>query len=193
MTNPQCITSMSYCSYMAISFDGIGDAFTRPTRMGWIIFVHPMSPLSWLIVSVFEFLLFILVVRKAKYHFWCKRRSKEFLKARDIMKVMAKDSTNYFIMWVYTSQRIKIEYLCLLFYFCKPILYKCYRNRSFLCCRSSYLGLPIFRGGYLCTLNQFPICICSTDYPSDLPIQAPERISDYGYSSNDHISTTNAD
>ena len=122
MTNPQCITSMSYCSYMAISFDGIGDAFTRPTRMGWIIFVHPMSPLSWLIVSVFEFLLFILVVRKAKYQFWCKRSTKEDPKAQDIMEVMAKDSTNYFTMWVHAVKKSKIEYLCLESYFYKSIL-----------------------------------------------------------------------
>ena len=76
----------------------LGDPFADAMNLIWIVQAHPMSALSWLIVSVFEFLLFILVARKAKYQFWCKRRSKEVLKARDIMKVMAKDSTNYFIM-----------------------------------------------------------------------------------------------
>ena len=81
-----------------------------------------MSPLGWLIISVFELLLFILVVRKAKYQFWCKRRTKEDPKAQDIMEVMAKDSTNYFIMCVYTFKRIKAEYLYLYLYFYKSIL-----------------------------------------------------------------------
>ena len=83
-----------------------------------------MSPLGWLIISVFELLLFILVVRKAKYQFWCKRgsSSKEDPKVQDIMEVMAKDSTNYFTMWVHAVKRSKIEYLCLEFYFYKSIL-----------------------------------------------------------------------
>ena len=98
MTNPMCISYMKACSYTAITIVKRGDAFTDATSMGWINFVHPMSPLSWLIVSIFELLLFILVARKAKYQLWFKRRSKEFLRAHDIMEVMAKDSTNYFIM-----------------------------------------------------------------------------------------------
>ena len=98
MTNPMCISYMKACSYTAITIVKRGDAFTDATSMGCINFVHPMSPLSWLIVSVFELLLFILVARKAKFHFWCKWRSKEDLKAHDIMEVMAKDSTSYFIM-----------------------------------------------------------------------------------------------
>ena len=38
------------------------------------------------------------------------------------MEVMAKDSTNYFIMWVYTVKRVKIDYLYLKFCFYKSIL-----------------------------------------------------------------------
>ena len=89
---------MSSCTDAAITFIRREDVFTDATSMSWTPIVHPMSALSWLIVSVFELLLFILVARKAKYQFWCKQRSKEFLKARDILEVMAKDSTNYFIM-----------------------------------------------------------------------------------------------
>ena len=81
-----------------------------------------MAALGWLIVSVFELLLFILVARKAKYQFWCKRRTKEDPKAQDIMEVMAKDSTNYFTMWVHAVKKSKIEYLCLESYFYKSIL-----------------------------------------------------------------------
>ena len=101
-----------------------GDFFTEATSSDWITIAHPMSALSWLIVSVFELLLFILVVRKARYQFWCKRgsSSKEDPKVQDIMEVMAKDSTNYFTMWVHAVKRSKIEYLCLEFYFYKSIL-----------------------------------------------------------------------
>ena len=76
----------------------MGETFTDATSMSWIPEAHPMSPLGWLIVSVFELLLFILVARKAKYQFWYKRGPKEVPITRDIMEVMAKDSTNYFIM-----------------------------------------------------------------------------------------------
>ena len=89
---------MKYCRNLAITFIRRRDTFTDATSMSWIPEAHPMSPLGWLIVSVFELLLFILVARKAKYRFWCKRRSKEVPSAHDIMEVMAKDSTNYFIM-----------------------------------------------------------------------------------------------
>ena len=74
-----------------------GGPFADATNLFGIVQAHPMSALSWLIVSVFELLLFILVARKAKYQLWFKRRSKEVLKAHDIMEVMAKDSTDYFI------------------------------------------------------------------------------------------------
>ena len=115
---------MKYCRNLAISFITRRDTFTDATSMSWIPEAHPMSPLGWLIVSVFELLLFILVVRKAKYQFWCKRgsSSKEDPKVQDIMEVMAKDSTNYFTMWVHAVKRSKIEYLCLEFYFYKSIL-----------------------------------------------------------------------
>ena len=75
-----------------------GDFFTEATSSDWITIAHPMSALSWLIVSVFELLLFVLVARKANFHFWYKRKLKEVPITRDIMEVMAKDSTNYFIM-----------------------------------------------------------------------------------------------
>ena len=113
---------MSSCTDAAITFIRREDVFTDATSMSWIPIVHPMSALSWLIVSVFELLLFILVARKAKYRFWCKRRSKEVPSAHDILEVMAKDSTNYFTMWVHAVKRSKIEYLCLEFYFYKSIL-----------------------------------------------------------------------
>ena len=98
MTNPKCNGGISSCTDVMLVSRKRGNAFTDATSISWIPSAHPMSALSWLIVSVFEFLLFILVARKAKYQFWCKQRSKEFLKARDILEVMAKDSTNYFIM-----------------------------------------------------------------------------------------------
>ena len=94
---------MKYCRNLAITFITRRDTFTDATSMSWIPIVHPMSALSWLIVSVFELLLFVLVARKANFHFWYKRKLKEVPITRDIMEVMAKDSTNYFIMWVYTS------------------------------------------------------------------------------------------
>ena len=98
MTNPRCVDFMYICKDGSYILRKRGDFFTEATSSDWITIAHPMSALSWLIVSVFELLLFILVARKAKYQFWCKRRSKEVLKAHDIMEVMAKDSTNYFIM-----------------------------------------------------------------------------------------------
>ena len=107
MTQSECISYMFYCTDRLV-FRKRENDFTDATSSDWITDAHPMSALSWLIISVFELLLFFLVARKAKYQFWCKRRSKEVLKAHDIMEVMAKDSTNYFIMWVYTSKRIKI-------------------------------------------------------------------------------------
>ena len=108
MTNPRCIEFMYICTDKSYIFRKREDYFTIATGSDWITIAHPMSALSWLIVSVFELLLFILVVRKAKYQFWYKRGPKEVPITRDIMEVMAKDSTNYFIMWVYTSKRIKI-------------------------------------------------------------------------------------
>ena len=52
---------MSSCTDAAITFIRREDVFTDATSMSWIPIVHPMSALSWLIVSVFELLLFILV------------------------------------------------------------------------------------------------------------------------------------
>ena len=98
MTNPRCIEFMYICTDKSYIFRKREDYFTIATGSDWITIAHPISALSWLIVSVFELLLFILVARKAKYGFWCKRRSKEVPSAHDIMEVMAKDSTNYFIM-----------------------------------------------------------------------------------------------
>ena len=122
MTNPKCNGGISSCTDVMLVSRKRGNAFTDATSISWIPSAHPMSALSWLIVSVFELLLFILVVRKAKYQFWCKRRTKEDPKVQDIMEVMAKDSTNYFTMWVHAVKRSKIEYLCLESYFYKSIL-----------------------------------------------------------------------
>ena len=98
MIDPRCVQDMLVCKDRLISVRKRNDPFTDATSSDWITMAHPMSALSWWIVTIFELLLFILVARKAKYHFWCKRRSKEVLKAHDIMEVMAKDSTDYFIM-----------------------------------------------------------------------------------------------
>ena len=101
MTAPECVGYIYYYSGLVIytpSSQKRESRFTYETISEWIIHAHPMAALGWLIVSVFELLLFILVARKAKYGFWCKRRSKEVPSAHDIMEVMAKDSTNYFIM-----------------------------------------------------------------------------------------------
>ena len=122
MTNPRCVDFMYICKDGSYILRKRGDFFTEATSSDWITIAHPMSALSWLIVSVFEFLLFILVARKAKYQFCCRRRSREVPNARDIMELMAKDSTNYFIMCVYTFKRIKAEYLYLYLYFYKSIL-----------------------------------------------------------------------
>ena len=97
MTQSECISYMIYCTDTLV-FRKRENDFTDATSSDWITDAHPMSALSWLIISVFELLLFFLVARKAKYQFWCKRKSKEVLKAHDILEVMAKDSTNYFIM-----------------------------------------------------------------------------------------------
>ena len=98
MTNPRCVDFMYICKDGSYILRKRGDFFTEATSSDWITIAHPMSALSWLIVSVFEFLLFILVARKANFHFWYKRKLKEVPITRDIMEVMAKDSTNYFIM-----------------------------------------------------------------------------------------------
>ena len=98
MIDPRCVQDMLVCKDRLISVRKRNDPFTDATSSDWITMAHPMSALSWLIVSVFELLLFILVARKAKYQFWYKRRSKEVPSAQDIMEVMAKDSTNYFTM-----------------------------------------------------------------------------------------------
>ena len=103
MTNPKCNGGISSCTDVMLVSRKRGNAFTDATSISWIPSAHPMSALSWLIVSVFELLLFVLVARKANFHFWYKRKLKEVPITRDIMEVMAKDSTNYFIMWVYTS------------------------------------------------------------------------------------------
>ena len=98
VTNPLCVDFVYICKDQSTIIQKRDDPFTDATSSDWITMAHPMSALSWWIVTIFELLLFILVARKAKYHFWCKRRSKEVLKAHDIMEVMAKDSTDYFIM-----------------------------------------------------------------------------------------------
>ena len=191
MTNPSCINYRSLCTNVILVSRKRGNAFTDATSISWIPSVHPMSSLSWLIVSVFEFLLFILVARKAKYQFWCKRRSKEVLKARDIMKVIAKDSTNYFIMWVYTVKKVEVENLYLELCFYKSIFYKCYRNHDFLCFRSWYLSKRLHSG--LCLLNPSSSCIFSPDYSLGRSRELPQHISDYSHSSDDHIGTQNVD
>ena len=89
---------MSICTDTMLVSRKRGNTFIDATSSDWITGAHPMSALSWFIVTVFELLLFILVARKAKYQFWCKRSLKEASGTQDIMEVMAKDSTNYFIM-----------------------------------------------------------------------------------------------
>ncbi|PAV15368.1 hypothetical protein PNOK_0913100 [Pyrrhoderma noxium] len=69
VTNSGCIVYISFCTDAAITFVKRDDAYFDMT-----------------------------IARKAKYQFWCKRGSEEVLKAHDIMEVMAKDSTNYFII-----------------------------------------------------------------------------------------------
>ena len=60
----------------------------------------PMAALVWVVFSVIELVLFILVFRKAKYN--CFQRGKSYFKAgnktQDIMTVIARDSTSYFAM-----------------------------------------------------------------------------------------------
>ena len=60
----------------------------------------PMAALVWVVFSVIELVLFILVFRKAKYN--CFQRGRSYFKAgnktQDIMTVIARDSTSYFAM-----------------------------------------------------------------------------------------------
>ena len=60
----------------------------------------PMAALVWVVFSVIELVLFILVFRKAEYGcFWrVKNHTKLLNKTHDIMVIVARDSTSYFTM-----------------------------------------------------------------------------------------------
>ena len=71
-------------------------SFTDATKMPLYMEGRSMAALAWLITSVIELILFILVIRKADYRVWWRRNPKVTSKTHDIMSVIARDSTMYF-------------------------------------------------------------------------------------------------
>ena len=71
-----------------------------------------IAALVWVVFSVVESILFILVFRKAEYGcFWrVKNHTKLLNKTHDIMVIVARDSTSYFTMWVFLLF-IQVNYL----------------------------------------------------------------------------------
>ena len=88
----------------------------------WLNFYNKAPSLGWIVVSMSELILFTLVLKKADYNIWCRRRSNLNLKHHtlDVMTVLARDSTTYFIVWAYTSFSVDYRilmhsYICSIF------------------------------------------------------------------------------
>ena len=77
-----------------------------------ILTMSPMAALVWVVFTIIELTLFILVFRKAEYGcFWrVKNHTKLLNKTHDIMVIVARDSTSYFTMWVFLLF-IQVKYL----------------------------------------------------------------------------------
>lgn len=63
-----------------------------------ILTMSPMAASIWVVFTIIELTLFILVFRKARYTCFqrVKNRSKSLDKVQDIMAIIARDSTSYF-------------------------------------------------------------------------------------------------
>lgn len=82
----------------------------------WLNFYNKAPSLGWIVVSMSELILFTLVLKKADYNIWCRRRSNLNLKHHtlDVMTILARDSTIYFVVWAYTH--ISVSYFILINY-----------------------------------------------------------------------------
>ena len=70
--------------------------FTQATNSYWPQGGTPMSCVSWLVTTIIELILFIMVAWKANYQFCSFSRSKPVSKTPDIMSIIARDSMIYF-------------------------------------------------------------------------------------------------
>ncbi|PAV17907.1 hypothetical protein PNOK_0639300 [Pyrrhoderma noxium] len=88
-----CFQSSLICGPISLKRD---NGFTQVTSKYWPSSTNMMSPITWLVTTIEELILFILVVRKANYRIWYPFRARSILKTPDIISNMARDSTVYF-------------------------------------------------------------------------------------------------
>ena len=78
--------------------------FTDVAAYYWSYLTYPIASVSWLVMSMVELLLFVLVLKKASYSYNMsfKRREKPTLDEcnPDIMTIIARDSIAYFAVCV---------------------------------------------------------------------------------------------
>ena len=94
ISDMECEKGLLNCSFVGISKRG--PSFTDATNMPLYMEGRSMAALAWLITSIIELILFILIIKKADYRVWWRRNPKVTSKTHDIMSVMARDSTSYF-------------------------------------------------------------------------------------------------
>ena len=110
-----CENSKFACS-TSLSVDPVYGRYNRTDLDIWdassTLALPSMAALVWVVFSVVESILFILVFRKAEYScFWrVKNHTKLLNKTHDIMVIVARDSTSYFAMWVFLLF-IQVKYL----------------------------------------------------------------------------------
>lgn len=98
------------------------NSFTYATSLDWMSFFFPMPSLGWIVTSIFELVLFVFVLKKTDYNPLYKRRSNFDVKhhSPDVITILARDSTTYFIVWAYTSFSVDYRilmhsYMCSIF------------------------------------------------------------------------------
>ena len=94
-----CFQSSLICGPISLKRE---NGVTQVTSKYWPSSTNMMSPITWLVTTIEELILFILVVRKANYRIWYPFRARSILKTPDIISNMARDSTVYFATCVYT-------------------------------------------------------------------------------------------
>ena len=94
-----CDAGMFGCPHPA-QFQKRMYSFAYATSLNWTILFSLMPSLGWVVTSISELILFVLVLKKAGYNFLCRRKSNLDAKHHipDVMTILARDSTIYFVV-----------------------------------------------------------------------------------------------
>ena len=94
-----CEKGMCGCTQVAQNQKRM-NSFTYVTSLDWMSFFFPMPSLGWIVTSIFELILFVLVLKKAGFNLLCRRKSNFDAKRHtpDVITILARDSTIYFVV-----------------------------------------------------------------------------------------------